>query len=239
MNKLILPFLNPKEFVCGDKPKVWRKALDNLSQYVNWDTVTHCFNNPWYYRTQILNMEGRRLMLPEKFEVWYEQGVAHKEELFQAINEGHTFIIEQYGHYNPAVDNLLENIEAMFDCNCDAHIFGSAKEGSKSFGAHWDLPPNFICQIEGETHWNVFEERCSALIEMTDEPYLPDKAGQELTIALDVTLSPGDVMYIPARTYHKPFPGGKRLSMSIPCMYPRDVTSDRKQYVIEFDTSSS
>ena len=114
MNKLILPFLNPKEFVCGDKPKVWRKALDNLSQYVNWDTVTHCFNNPWYYRTQILNMEGRRLMLPEKFEVWYEQGVAHKEELFQAINEGHTFIIEQYGHYNPAVDNLLENIEAMF-----------------------------------------------------------------------------------------------------------------------------
>ena len=39
MNKLILPFLNPKGFVCGDKPKVWRKALDNPTQYVNWDTV--------------------------------------------------------------------------------------------------------------------------------------------------------------------------------------------------------
>ena len=100
MNKLILPFLNPNLFVCGDKPRVWRNALPDPTQYVNWDTVTHCFNNPWYYRTQILNRNGRRLMLPEKFEVWYEQGVPHKEELFAAINEGYTFIIEQYGHYN-------------------------------------------------------------------------------------------------------------------------------------------
>ena len=156
-----------------------------------------------------------------------------EEELFAAINEGYTFIIEQYGHYNAAVDNLLENIESVFDCNCDAHIFGAAKPDSTSFGSHWDIPPNFICQIDGETHWNVFEERCSALVEMTDEPYLPDKAGQELNVALDVTLKAGDVMYIPARTYHKPFPSGKRLSMSIPCMYPLDVESDRKQYVIE------
>ena len=133
MNKLILPFLNPSLFQCGDKPMVWREALPNPTQYVNWDTVTHCFNNPWYYRTQLMNMEGRRLMLPEKFEVWYETGVPHKEELFHALNEGHTFIIEQYGHYNPAVDNLLENIEAMFDCNCDAHIFFSVKKELENF----------------------------------------------------------------------------------------------------------
>lgn len=234
MNKLILPFLNPDLFQCGDKPRVWRQALHNPKQYVNWDTVTHCFNNPWYYRTAILNMEGKRIHLPEKFEVWYRKTVPHKQELFQAINEGHTFIIEQYGHYNAAVDCLLENIEDMFDCNCDAHIFGSAKEGSKSFGAHWDLPPNFICQIDGETKWHVYEERCSALIEMTDDPYLPDKEGKELTVSVETTLQPGDVLYIPSRTYHKPFPGGKRLSMSIPCMYPLDVLSDRKQYAIEF-----
>lgn len=233
MNKLILPFLNPKLFVCGDRPQVWRNALPNPTQYVNWDTVTHCFNNPWYYRTQILNKSGRRLMLPEKFEVWYEQGVPHKEELFAAINEGYTFIIEQYGHYNAAVDCLLENFESVFDCNCDAHIFGAAKPDSTSFGSHWDIPPNFICQIEGETRWNVFEERCSGLIEMTDEPYLPDKNNHELTVALDTILKEGDVMYIPARTYHKPFPSGRRLSMSIPCMYPVDVESDRKQYVIQ------
>mgnify|MGYP001216925491 FL=1 len=115
MNRLVLQFLNPKDFQCGDRPRVWRNALPDPTQYVNWDTVTHCFNNPWYYRTQILNLEGRRLILPEKFEVWYEQGVPHKSELFAAINEGHTFIIEQYGHYNEAVDILLDTIESIFD----------------------------------------------------------------------------------------------------------------------------
>ena len=187
----------------------------------------------WWDDYCLEEVEFNVLPLGSTVEVWYEKGVPRKEELFAAINEGYTFIIEQYGHYNAAVDNLLENIESVFDCNCDAHIFGAAKPDSTSFGSHWDIPPNFICQIDGETHWNVFEERCSALVEMTDEPYLPDKAGQELNVALDVTLKAGDVMYIPARTYHKPFPSGKRLSMSIPCMYPLDVESDRKQYVIE------
>lgn len=213
---------------------VWEKALQNPMQYVDWESVTYCFNNPWYYRTKVLNREGKNLMLSEKFEVWFNKVVPYKHELFGAINEGYTFIIEQYGHYNEAVDTLLRCIESTFDCNCDAHIFGNSKSGSKSFDAHWDEPANFICQIDGETHWNVYEERCSALIEMAETLYNPDEAGQELTIALDVILKPGDVMYIPARTYHKPFPGGKRLSMSIPCRYPRDVPSDRKQYTIEF-----
>ena len=95
MNKLILPFLNPDLFVCGDKPRVWRNALPDPTQYVNWDTVTHCFNNPWYYRTQILNKNGRRLMLPEKFEVWYEKGVPRKEELFAALLNSMDTIMQQ------------------------------------------------------------------------------------------------------------------------------------------------
>ena len=233
MNKLILPFLNPKDFVANDRPRVYKNALTNPTQYANWDTVRHCLNNPWHYRCNLLNPEGRRLILNKKFEVWYEDQFPLKEELFTGVNEGLTFTIEQYGHYNAAVDNLLENIEDVFDCNADAHIFGNLKPNGKSFNAHWDLPPNFICQIEGETTWTVFKERCSTLIEMTDNPYAPDTVGHELTPDLRTVLQAGDVMYLSLIPYHKPNPGGRRLSMSIPCMYPLDVPSDRKQYELD------
>ena len=234
MQVLNLPFLNPNVFQTNDKPRVWEGVLKNPEQYCTWDDVTKCMNNPWHFRCCLLNRDGRRLELNEQFEVWYEDKFPLKEELFQGINEGLTFTIEQYGHYNKAVDNLLDNIEDRYDCNCDAHIFGNAKPNGVSFGAHWDLPPNFICQLEGETHWQVYKERCSALVKMDDNPYSPDNNNHQLTVDLDVILKPGDVMYFPARTYHKPFPGGKRLSMSIPCAYPRDVQSDRNQYEIRF-----
>ena len=234
MKNLMLPFLNPESFYTNDTPRIFRDCLKDPSQYVTWSDVEKCMNNPWHFRCCLLNHDGRRLELTQRFEVWYENQFPLKEELFQGIDEGLTFTIEQYGHANPAVDNLLENLEARYDCNCDAHIFGNAKPNGVSFGAHWDIPPNLICQIEGTTRWQVFKNRCSSMIRMTDNPYLPDKHDEVLDVAIDDTLNPGDVLYIPSRTYHKPHPGDKRLSMSIPMSFPRDTDSDRRQYAINF-----
>ena len=51
----------------------------------------------------------------------------------------------------------------------------------------------------------------------------------ELDVAIDVELSPGDALYIPSRMYHCAYPTGKRLSMSIPCWnrFPTDPEENR------------
>ena len=50
--------------------------------------------------------------------------------------------------------------------------------------------------------------------------------------AVDTMLTPGDMLYIPARCYHQAKPSGKRLSVSIPMqhMIPHIKPIDRKYY---------
>ena len=63
---------------------------------------------------------------------------------------------------------------------------------------------------------------------------------EDLELAIEVELQPGDALYIPSRMYHKAMPDGKRLSMSIPCWNrfatdPLDNQADRNYYRINHD----
>ena len=100
----------------------------------------------------------------------------------------------------------------------------------KSFKVHEDCANNFIIQVEGQTHWRVYNNRCSNIVgKRFDYP-----EHDFLDCAIDVIMSPGDMLYIPARCYHQAQPHEKRLSVSIPMqhMYPHLKPMDRHYYEI-------
>ena len=91
-------------------------------------------------------------------------------------------------------------------------------------------------QIEGETQWTVYKNRCSNIIgpsELTSQNVLDEMIAQ-MEPAIDTMLTPGDIIYIPARCYHQAKPSGKRLSVSIPMqhMLPHLKPVDRKYYAL-------
>ena len=89
-------------------------------------------------------------------------------------------------------------------------------------------------QLIGETHWKVYNERCSTLIKHGSFIFGGDEShlGEPL---MDVVLTPGDMIYIPSRSYHCAHPSkNARLSMSIPLWHGLDMPqSDRKEYHIK------
>ena len=119
----------------------------------------------------------------------------------------------------------MDSIEAQYNVNCDAHIYGALV--ASSFKIHWDQPANLIIQIEGETYWTVYEERCSTLIKYTGFPYNPES--DEVTPAINHKMTAGDMLYIPSRCYHRAIPSSKRLSLSIPMWHDPEYKSDRKE----------
>ena len=222
-------FLNPEIYQADDRARVWRNAIE---PFVTWQDAEDALNNPWNYAISVIGDDRKRMMLPLVEEPWFYMDVPRKQELFEYVNAGYTVNICKYGHGKPEVDELLSLMETAFDGCADCHIFvtNGANNAHPSFHPHWDKPCNFIIQMEGETRWQVYKERASALLEGPDPPYVPRQ--EELTIDVDTTLTPGDVLYFPSRAYHNTrHTNGPRLSLSLPIWFPkRCCCSDRSRY---------
>lgn len=225
-------FLNPDVYRANDSPRVWRNAV---TPFLTWQDAENALNNPWSHVITVIDDDGRRMDLEEVEEPWFFMGVPRKKELFELANEGYTINICKYGHGRPEVDELLHHMENAFDGCGDCHMFitNGANNNHPSFHPHYDKPVNFIIQMDGETRWQVYNERASHLIEGSDPPYRPCQ--EELTIAIDTVLTPGDVLYFPARAYHNTrHTSGARLSLSFPIWTPkRCCCSDRTRYTLE------
>jgi len=212
-------FHNKIDFHYQDQPFVIKGCLDDPSQYVSWQDIETCLNVPQNYSIEAIShydsskielQTTRCFKIPDK-------EIPIKSELFDFFNCGHTIIIAEYSWHNQKANDLVKELEELYDIACDIHVYCSTKP-SKSFNIHDDMPCNIICQVEGKTRWKVYDNRSSHLYNIASLPLEyklnPDKY---FTTLIDEVLEPGDILYIPARQFHAADPFEPRISMSIPC----------------------
>jgi hypothetical protein len=196
----------------NDGHRICRDFLPDAKSYLTWHDVEYALNSGKYY-TDIIS-DGRHVDVDVSKYFWHDHRSQNKEQLFDLINNGHTFSITCFSLYNKLISSLVNDIETIFPVMCDVHVYGGiGRKGS--FFPHIDIPSNFIIQIEGTTVWRLYDNTASDLLlqEEINNTFDPST----LTVEHEVELSPGDMLYIPARKFHAAFPEGKRLSLSIPC----------------------
>lgn len=225
--------LNESNLNYDDRAHYFPNLLQNPSDYLTWDDVEQCVNNPALYEFEVIDHSNVKVNIDRHVRAWVpNKTVQDSCQIVNHINHGHSIIIMNYGFYSRNTQNLLNVFERLFDVDCAIHVYGGLS-GSKSFKIHDDYPCNFIIQTEGETRWKVFKNRVSQLYKIGYDQY--DIKEDRLEVELDIILKPGDALYIPSRAFHCAYPDGKRLSMSIPC-WPRwaapNQTSDRNFYIL-------
>jgi hypothetical protein len=182
--------------VLDQEPKFFGKLVDNVHDYLTWESIEYCLNNPQYYLIEIIK-NGQKLNIPKNKNVWHDEPVDDKKFIFDNINQGNAFVILNYSYYNLVTTQLMKELADKFDVFPDIHAYGGL-EGSGSFNIHKDYPPNIIVQVYGETPWKIWKD-------LTEPP------------VIDLVLKPGEVLYVPGGLYHVAIPVGQRVSMSIPC----------------------
>lgn len=110
---------------------------------------------------------------------------------------------------NKKINNICKTLENKFNCPTDAHIYFSllTGEGSEGFRKHWDPQHNLIVQIEGQTNFKIWNKKVTEgdrQVEVKEDPIL------------NVTMSSGDIIFIPKYMVHQAIPLSKRLSISFP-----------------------
>jgi ribosomal protein L16 Arg81 hydroxylase len=237
MNAIGQRLLNETNLFYEDKPHFFKNLLPDVQEVLTWSDVEKCINNPALYNFEMIGADNYKIEIPMHKKAWvFSKPVQDKAFMIDHINQGYGFVIMDYGFYSEKTNHLLKIFESIYDVNAAIHVYGGL-EGSKSFSIHEDYPANFIIQADGVTTWKVFNNRISHLYRTgTMNGKLRD---EDLDLAFEVTLEPGDAIYIPARMYHKAMPEGKRLSMSIPCWSriptdPITEANDRNYYRINY-----
>ena len=198
------------------------------SNLINWQLIEECLNSGLFKFEIILNSMKQNIHQEKYF--WYSTPVQDKNYIFNSILSGATFVLLEYR--NKYVSQFLYEIEKNFDVVCDAHVYGGISTDSKSFNPHIDIPANFIVQVEGETVWKIYKNTASDLFPQEEINSTITK--NDLQLDFEVTMVPGDMLYIPTRRFHEAIPNGKRLSISIPCRSKKNDRSilnlDRNYY---------
>lgn len=222
-------------FWIDDKPLVFKNLISNTKNYLTWEDVETCLNNPAFYNFEIIDKNSNeKIFIPGHNKCWVRNKlVQDKKFVVEKFLQGNSLIINNYEFYNKNNQELLQLIESIFHTYSSMHVY-CGLEGSKSFPIHEDTPANFIFQIEGDTEWVVFENRASSVVKPVYDP--TDIELSSLKVSLQIILEPGDFLYIPSRCYHLCKPSKKRLSISIPCWpkfeEPKEYSLDRNYYSI-------
>ena len=225
----LIPKLN-KNWYIDDTAQVFKGVIDDPSEFATWKDVEYCMNNPQFYNIQFINKDRGDIINVQKYPRVWRHDHADVPELMDIFKAGHCMIINNFDSGLPKQQEILSHFEKHFTAKMAMHLYAGLGD-CRSFNIHEDTASNFIIQVEGETQWTVYKNKCSNIIDSASsiQDMIPFLEKQVSTL-----LVPGDILYIPARCYHQAQPHGKRLSVSIPMqhMIPHIKPIDRKYYEI-------
>jgi JmjC domain len=154
------------------------------------------------------------------------------DKVYELFRAGGTVTWNSMSHFLPSVRPLVRTFTDTFACNTEIVLFVTPA-GNDGFAPHQDSVDVFVVQVDGTKTWKVWETR-------------PDRSSGEATYTLDelgapaieVTLAPGDVLYVPHGTPHAASAKGAlsvHLSIGIQPRRWRDLLRATVDAIVEDD----
>ena len=123
-------------------------------------------------------------------------------------------VLHDCSRINESINSLCGELEKITNFPTDTHIFFSFRKGEEGLNAHQDDSHNLILLLDGMVYFKIWGKD-----DPLDKYYDP---------SVDVDMSSGDVVYIPANVYHQSTPlSDKKLSLSFPMSISGGICEDR------------
>ena len=160
-------------------------------------------------------------------QAWLTEANTFPPSLLNNILKRKVCYLSDCSRVNKEINSICGELEDLFlNSAADAHIyFTVANTMEGGFGIHWDYSHNLIVQVEGNTRfllWDVYAQQgeTKRVVESLDQDPL-----------VDVTLNPGDAIFVPMRSYHQAISQTKRLSVSFPISFDNELSSQDRKWI--------
>ena len=118
------------------------------------------------------------------------------------VSKGASIILNDIEKYNSNLLKIADELQTLTNGRCQGNLYFSMAS-HQAFGPHFDLHDVFAIHFEGEKVWNIYENIEDAPINHPAFIISPEERVQRAGKLIDqVTLKPGDLLYIPRGQYH-------------------------------------
>jgi ribosomal protein L16 Arg81 hydroxylase len=132
-------------------------------------------------------------------------------EVRRAFAAGKTLILNSLERRSPAVAAMGRNLEAYFGAPVNTNLYLTPPK-SQGLPPHYDPDEIFILQVDGSKHWRFFGVG-------RDLPLKQERMARKSPLGeptLEVTVEPGDLLYIPRGQLHEAFtPENSSLHLTV------------------------
>ncbi len=187
-------------------PAVDPHRFDSL---MSWDELERVLNMTGYWDDSRLRLvaDGRRLA-PEQYcfprsgadsepRTWRPQ----PERVMHAIRHGAALVLNAIDGLVPAISEVAQALEAQLAVRIQSNLYLSQR-GHRGLPLHYDIHDVLALQVSGRKQWRLYANRAHPAVKPAPERELRTLAGQ---VAQQITLGPGDSLYLPAGVIHEAF----------------------------------
>jgi len=118
------------------------------------------------------------------------------------VSKGASIILNDIEKHNTELSFLSKSFQTITQGRCQGNLYFSM-ESHQAFGPHCDEHDVFAVHFEGEKVWNIYENIEKNPINHPLFKFGPEERIKKAGNLIDqVTLKPGDLLYIPRGQYH-------------------------------------
>jgi bifunctional lysine-specific demethylase and histidyl-hydroxylase NO66 len=124
-------------------------------------------------------------------------GFIERERVRQFMKDGATFVMESCQRIHPSIGRLSRSFEQAFHSPSAVNLYVTPPS-SQGFQPHFDIQNVFVLQLHGSKQWKVYGPH----IEHPVPSQAVHGAVQPGPLLHDITLKPGDLLYLPRGYVH-------------------------------------
>lgn len=184
------------------------KFFDQFEEIMSLDILDSMLSktNIWNNKNFIMMLDQKKLNYGDYSTISMETtGNNYRPDVNKVQNlvaRGASIILNEIEKHNKSLLKIADDLQNLTNGRCQGNLYFSMAS-HQAFGPHFDLHDVFAIHFEGEKVWNIYENiEKSPINHPAFKLSSEDRRKRAGKIIDQVTLRPGDLLYIPRGQYH-------------------------------------
>jgi ribosomal protein L16 Arg81 hydroxylase len=123
------------------------------------------------------------------------------------FDRGYSLVIKDAALFSPRLQKAVNRLQQRLGFYVQTNVYFTPPN-AQGFDVHHDTHDTLVMQIEGSKTWRIYDPVVELPVET--QPFSKEEHGKALTLNRQVTLAPGDTLYVPHGFPHEAASGEDR-----------------------------